>query len=186
MEYVDDSGLDIDDHEVSSNIRHKIEQFSLGNIPPPPGPGPPTTIAAWIHTRPLFSDTYLVAKNVKSLVRNVAAERLPYVLTEHETSFSTDVYFDKLFASHWINHELLLVGTKNNFLGLLVHPHTLLEPVRRPSSPLLIQLAKSRSEPPREPSGIHFFSVSPSGTAIATGASNPCDIAVCYFTASSA
>ncbi|KAJ4457710.1 putative DDB1- and CUL4-associated factor 12 [Paratrimastix pyriformis] len=141
------------------------------------GPTGSVSLTRWVlagnETPPQFNRFHCPSM-VKSITQLVA-QRRPYCLVEREVFFTHEDALDKIFASHWITPDQLLLGTKNNKLVLLLHPG------RADARTTFIPLPASRSKLPVEPSGIHFFQLSPSGRLMATGTTNPNDIGIFLY-----
>lgn len=104
----------------------------------------------------------------KHLFANYVAQQVPSVLQEHEFSLGT---INKVFAAKWLNDKQVVYGTKCNQLIVIN--------VTNGRQTVIPSLQSSdESIPAISPCGIHAISINPSGTLLATGASNTNDIGI--------
>lgn len=102
-------------------------------------------------------------------LRDMAATHLPRLLEERPLDIG---HVNKVFASRWFDDSHVAFATKGN--GLYV-----VDVNQRQASLLRVPNLSSPNTRFRFKSGgIHAMDVNPSGTLLATGAENPCDVAV--------
>ena len=119
---------------------------------------------------PYCSDMYPTTKRKRrKTMLEFALKKLPCMLTEREFILDSQ---DKIFASAWLNHYQVLIGTKCQKLiviDTITGKRTLIPNIFDPSisSPTSGPITASQS------SGIHSISINPSATLVAVGAGNP-------------
>ncbi|XP_076464961.1 DDB1- and CUL4-associated factor 12-like [Babylonia areolata] len=106
--------------------------------------------------------------NPLGVYEELVSKRLPHVLDETEFQLGT---MNKVFASQWLNDKQVVFGTKCNQLVVLDTQtgHMTTIPTLQSSEESVAAL---------QPCGIHGISINPSGTMLATGASNTNDIGI--------
>ncbi|KAL8595843.1 hypothetical protein ACOMHN_012261 [Nucella lapillus] len=106
--------------------------------------------------------------NPWDLYQDMVSRALPYVLQETQFHLGT---MNKIFAAQWLNDKQVVFGTKCNQLVVL--------DVRSGQKTTIPTLQSSeQSVAANQPCGIHGISINPSGSMLATGASNTNDIGI--------
>ncbi|CAI7870404.1 unnamed protein product [Closterium sp. NIES-54] len=122
----------------------------------------------WTFTRK--RECFNVSGSLKRRCVASAAPSIPLQYSERE--LDEIKHYDKVFASAWVDHSTFVIGTKDNKLirwdtdtGKHVN-------IPLPDSP------QPRHRDRQDNCGIHSIAVSPSRTLLATGGSNPDDVAI--------
>jgi len=98
------------------------------------------------------------------------ADRIPALLKEREYSLENH---DKVFASHWLSHNEVIIGSKCNKL-IILNTDT----DKRFEIPLPCEVDKEQTEDLANCSGIRSIAVNPSKTLLAVGAGKPVQVTV--------
>jgi WD repeat-containing protein 40A len=98
------------------------------------------------------------------------SDKVPRLMEENEISLENH---DKIFSSHWISHNEVVIGSKCNKL-LILNVQT----NKRFEIPLVSEQNIESSQEIRNCSGIRSIAVNPSRTLLAVGAGKPVQVTV--------
>lgn len=131
-------------------------------------PSQPNSVTSSLHKRSCNGVNHRVCEHLMTCFSN---RRVPFLWKEKEFDLGE---LNKVFASQWIAHDSVVMGTKCNklvVLDVLTGRMSHIPMIKGPTS-----------YPPRhvedEGSGIHSISINPGGSYLATGADNPNNLAV--------
>ncbi|CAG8722372.1 10347_t:CDS:2, partial [Acaulospora colombiana] len=96
--------------------------------------------------------------------------KLPYLLKESQIDLENH---DKIFSSHWISQNEIVLGTKCNKLLILN-----IETNKRFEIPLVTGETNNQTQENNNCSGIRNIAVNPSRTLLAVGAGNPIQVTI--------
>lgn len=157
-------GADYDD--VSMQLEG-VEQFVDDKIlTPAAAPAVPTMTSLQYLRRREYGDALGI--NISQLYRDRVSHQLPGLLRENEYNLGP---INKIFAAAWLSDRQVVFGTKCNQLVVMN-----VQSGQMTTIPTL--KSSEESIPAPHPCGIHGISVNPSGTMLATGASNTNDIGI--------
>ncbi|KAK7116122.1 DDB1- and CUL4-associated factor 12-like [Littorina saxatilis] len=109
-----------------------------------------------------------VRADLSAMYADVVAQQIPSTLKEKEFELGA---MNKIFAAKWLNDKQVVFGTKCNQLVVI-------DVLSGQMTTIPMLQSSEESVPAQQPCGIHGIAINPSGTMLATGASNTNDIGI--------